>query len=244
MSHWLLDLGNTRLKLAPLAGDQAGPVRAFAHPRIAQAIADDAALADGDTAWLASVAPPDVTVSLQTALQARGLRVERVATQSREGRLRIAYADPGTLGVDRFLALLAASQRGDGPWVAVSAGSALTADGLASDGRHLGGVIAPMPAQLRAALGQRFPALDLPAGSVHAFGDNTADAIASGAAHALCGLVERIARETRRICAAEPLVLLGGGDTEALHTLDLPRMHPAPALVMDGLAAYARARAG
>jgi type III pantothenate kinase len=244
MKHWLLDLGNSRLKLAALDAGVPAAVRAFAHARIAQAIADDAELAPGDSAWLASVAPAAITDLLEVALRTRGLRVERVVTQVREGRLRIAYGDPRALGVDRFLALLAASQRDDGPWVVVSAGSALTADALASDGRHLGGVIAPMPAQLRGALAQRFPALDVPAGEVHALGASTADAIASGAAHALCGLVERVARETRRSCAAEPLVLIGGGDAEALQTLELPRLESAPTLVLGGLAAYARARLG
>jgi type III pantothenate kinase len=244
MRHWLLDLGNSRLKLAALDDGAPGPVRAFAHARIAQAIGDDAELVRGDVAWLASVAPAALGDALQSALQARGLAVERVATQAREGRLRIAYADPRALGVDRFLGLLAASRRDDGPWVVVSAGSALTADALASDGRHLGGVIAAMPAQMRDALAGRFPALDVPAGKVHALGATTADAIASGAAHALCGLVERVARETRRACAAEPLVLVGGGDADALHTLEMPRLQSAQALVLDGLAAYARARAG
>lgn len=244
MNHWLLDLGNSRLKLAALHDGAPGAVRAFAHAHIAEAIAGAADMQRGDVAWLASVAPADVADPLAAALQARGLRVDRVATQSREGRLRIAYDAPRALGVDRFLALLAASQRHDGPWVVVSAGSALTADALDRDGRHLGGVIAPMPAQLRSALAQRFPALDVPTGNVRALGADTGDAIASGAAHALCGLVERVARETRRACAAEPLVLLGGGDAEALHTLEVPRLLAVPTLVLDGLAAFARARAG
>ena len=244
MNHWLLDLGNSRLKLAALTDGAPGAVRAFDHARIAHEIANDAGLARGDVAWLASVAPAAVTTALQAALLARGLQVGRVATQAREGRLQIAYADPRALGVDRFLALLAASRRDDGPWVVVSAGSALTADALASDGRHLGGVIAAMPAQLRGALAQRFPALDVPVGDVRPLAANTADAIASGAAHALCGLVERVARQTRRACAAEPLVLLGGGDPDALQALELPRLQAAPMLVLDGLAAYALARAG
>ncbi len=245
MSDWLLDLGNTRLKLAPLgAGGARGPVRAVVHAAMAQLVDGQLEFKRGDTAWLASVAPAAVTDPLIASLVARGLQVQRVLTQASEGRLRIAYDDPHALGVDRFLALLAASGRDDGPWVVVSAGSALTADVLATDGRHLGGVIAPMPAQMRASLAQRFAALDVAVGDVHALGANTADAIASGAAHAACGLVERVVRQARLHCGAEPVVLVGGGDAEALLTLDLPRLQPAPSLVLDGLAAYARARAG
>ena len=245
MSDWLIDLGNTRLKLAPLAaGGAHGPVRAVVHAAIARLLEDDAEFEQGDTAWLASVAPAAVVEPLVGALQARGLRVERIAVQAREGHLQIAYADPQALGVDRFLALVAASARDDGPWVVVSAGSALTADVLATDGRHLGGVIAPMPAHMRSALAQRFSALDVAAGEVHALGANTSDAIASGAAHAACGLVERVTRAARLQCGAEPLVLVGGGDADVLRDLDLPRMQSAPTLVLEGLAIYARARAG
>ena len=245
MSDWLIDLGNTRLKLAALAhGGMHGPVRAVPHAAAARLIDDDAGFKRGYTAWLASVAPDAVAGPLIGALEARGLRVERVLTQAREGRLHIAYAEPQMLGVDRFLTLLAASARDDGPWVVVSAGSALTADVLAADGQHLGGVIAPMPAQMRAALAQRFLALDVPTGDVHALGASTADAIASGAVHAACGLVERVARAARLQCGGEPLVLVSGGDAEAVLTLDLPRMQSAPTLVLEGLAAYARARVG
>lgn len=243
MSDWLLDLGNSRLKLAVLAADAAhGPVRAVAHAAIKRVVAEDASVGPGDTAWLASVAAAAVLDPLVAILQARGLRVERVTTRAREGRLQIAYPDPHTLGVDRFLALLAASVRDDGPWVVVSAGTALTADVLATDGRHLGGVIAAMPADMRAALARRVPALDVPGGDVRALGTDTADAIASGAAHAACGLVERIARAAQLQCGAEPLVLVAGGGAEALRALDVPRLQSAPTLVLAGLAAYARAR--
>ena len=84
--------------------------------------------------------------------------------------VRIAYAEPSRLGVDRFLALLAAHARGPGPWLLVSAGSALTVDLLDVGGQHIGGVIAPSPEHMRAALAARFPALAYAGGEAHAFG--------------------------------------------------------------------------
>ncbi len=250
MSDWLLDLGNTRLKLAPLdvarqAARQAiaqTDVQAIAHPDMLGHLASHPVIARGDRAWLASVAPEPLTASLVLLLESQGIAVVRVRTHPQEGRLRIAYADADTLGVDRFLALLAASHRDDGPWLLVSAGSALTADVLAADGQHLGGVIAPSPIHARAALAERFPALDVPMGRAGALGKTTADAIAAGIAHAACGLVERVLHAARQQLGSEPLVLLSGGDAGALTGVAAPRLEAAPALVLEGLAAYARAR--
>ena len=47
--------------------------------------------------------------------------------------------------MDRFLAMVAAHAHGGGPHVLVGVGTALTLDALATDGRHLGGLIAPGP---------------------------------------------------------------------------------------------------
>ncbi len=51
MSDWLFDLGNSRFKFAPLQGNRAGSVQAWAHG--AEAITASAleALPRGDTAW-------------------------------------------------------------------------------------------------------------------------------------------------------------------------------------------------
>ena len=53
------------------------------------------------------------------------------------------YRDPERLGVDRWLALIAARERSKQPTVIVDAGSACTIDLLDSEGRHLGGYILP-----------------------------------------------------------------------------------------------------
>ena len=256
MTDWLLDLGNTRLKVAALAAgeDRPGPVHAFAHAELPDALGTLDGLASGDRAWLASVAAGALAQDLDDLLVAAGLRVERVATQAAEGALRVAYPRPERLGVDRFLALLGASSRNDGPWVIASAGSALTVDVLGADGVHLGGVIAPTAAHMQAMLGLRFPALDAAlraadhgagadaASRPPSLGLDTVDGILAGTRHAELGLVERVLAEARARLGEEPLVLLTGGDADALRALDAPRQLVAPTLVLDGMAHYVRAR--
>jgi type III pantothenate kinase len=195
---------------------------------------------DGDEAWLASVAPPDTTSHLRSLMQDLGIEVQRVHARAAMGRLKIAYAEPARLGVDRFLALLAASEREDGPWLVASAGSALTIDLLGSDGVHLGGLIAPMPAQMRSALATRFTQLDLPEGAAQDFASDTADAIASGARAAALGVLEHGWRRACVRLGGEPTVLVSGGSAELLLQAEVPRMQAMPALVLDGMARFVK----
>ena len=242
--RWVLDLGNSRLKCALLdAQGHRGEILAIGHD---QADALPALLrhigpTDGhDEAWLASVAPAQQTATLASALESAGVRVRPVRTVPEFGRLRIAYAEPSCLGVDRFLALLAASERTDGPWMLVSAGSALTIDVLDNDGRHLGGSIAPMPQHMREALAARFTQLELAPGTASDFASDTADAIASGCEGAILGLVERSLRLAEQRLRMRPTLLVGGGGAALLAGIDHWPRQDLPALVIDGLAAYVR----
>src|SRR5688500_12531219 len=77
MGDWLFDLGNTRLKCAPLHADGGfGDVLAAAHGGVDPAQACAAILpAQGDVAYLASVAAPVLTVGLLDALTQRFQRI-------------------------------------------------------------------------------------------------------------------------------------------------------------------------
>lgn len=54
-----------------------------------------------------------------------------------------AYREPERLGVDRWMALIAAAELVRGDVVIIDAGSAITLDLLRADGQHLGGAILP-----------------------------------------------------------------------------------------------------
>ena len=244
--RWLIDLGNTRLKCTLLdAQGRRGEILAIGHeqanalPILLSHLGQPSA---HDELWLASVASTDRTSALVQAVEQAGLQVHRIRTQASFGKLRIAYAEPSNLGIDRFLAMLAACERDDGPWLLVSAGSALTVDLLAADGQHLGGSIAPMPARMRASLAAGFAQLDLAEGKASDFAGDTADAIASGCRNAALGLVERSLRKARERLGAIPTLLVGGGGAALLADVEhAPVMH-LPALVLDGMAVYVQAQ--
>ena len=242
---WLFDLGNTRLKWACAADGEAGPARAFAHPSEAAVGALCPTLAAAlaasprpERAVLASVGGPARTAALEALLDRLGVARVRVASADGIGGLALAYADPATLGVDRFLALLAAHRRGPGPWLVASVGTALTCD-LLQAGRHLGGWIAPSPTLMREALAARVPALEVPGGEAVAFAADTAGALASGALAAACGALEHAAAEAADALGAPPILLLAGGGAEAVRARLRVPATPAPSLVLEGLAAWA-----
>lgn len=248
MTTWLLDLGNTRLKVAAWRpGEGLGEVQAWTHGAADFAPSMQRWLASvkpGDDCWLASVAGSELTAAVAEALASHGNPAVRARPRPDCAGVRIAYAEPSRLGVDRFLALLAAHARGDGPWLIVSVGSALTVDLLDAGGQHRGGLIAPSPEHMRSALAARFPALAFAGGEASDFAGDTADALASGSIGAAAGLVERSHRKATRLLGVAPRVLLsGGGGPRLASALELDT-ELAPGLVLEGLAVYAAHAAG
>lgn len=241
MSDWLFDLGNSRLKCAPLRADgRIGDVVAVDH--------DGAAFESGwveclpprfDAASVASVAPEAVRLALLDALTSRCVRISLACTQRRFGDVAIAYARPAQLGVDRFLAMVAARARGAQPWMVVGVGTALTVDLIDANGLHRGGRIAPSPALMRTALHQRARQLPEHGGAYVEFADDTPDALASGCDGAALALVERSLRHAEAMLRERPGLLLHGGGC-ALMIDELAEAIAAPSLVLDGLALVAR----
>lgn len=236
---WLFDLGNTRLKCAPLVDGRCGDFVALAHGEAGFAEKLDALLPRrGGIAHVASVARQALAIDLLEALASRFSRIDVARTRARCAGVRIAYDDPSKLGVDRFLALLAAHERG-GAALVVGVGTALTLDLIDAGGRHHGGRIAPSPALMREALHARASVLPPDGGVRVDFASDTADALASGCEGAALALVADSFATARGRLGVAPTLLLHGGGAPALHAA-LPDAIPAPSLVLEGLACWAR----
>lgn len=240
---WLFDLGNSRLKFAPLHADgSVGALQAIAHDGAAFEPGWDARLPSPcAAAWVASVAAPLLRVALLDALAARCRRIHLARTLPAFAGVRIAYAEPSRLGVDRFLALLGAHARDAGTALVVGVGTALTVD-LLDRGQHLGGRIAPAPALMREALHARAPVLPATGGAYDVFAAATADALASGCEGAALALIAQSIDAATVRTGGRPALLVHGGGADAL-LAHLAEATHAPALVLEGLAQWARAAA-
>jgi type III pantothenate kinase len=238
-ADWLFDLGNTRLKCAPLVDGRCGEVVAIAHGEAGFAERLDALLPrSGGVAHVASVAAEEPTVDLLESLASRFTRIDIARTQAACAGVRIAYADPSKLGVDRFLALLAAHERGDAALV-VGVGTALTIDLIDAGGQHHGGRIAPSPSLMRESLHARASVLPLEGGIRIPFAADTVDALASGCEGAALALIADSFAAARERLGIAPALLLHGGGASALRAA-LSGSIPAPSLVVEGLACWAR----
>lgn len=239
MSVWLFDLGNTRLKFAELQAEgRPGPAQAIAHAgedfehALARALP-----AHIDVAHVASVAPASVRMALLHALVARSTRIGFARTQAFFAGVRIAYAEPQRLGVDRFLALVAAHARG-GPVLVCGVGTALTLDLVDADGQHRGGRIAPSPTLMRESLHARAAQLPEAGGHFAAFANDTVDALASGCEGAAIALVQDSLEAARVLLGDAPRLVLHGGGGAALR-VHFPQADWLDAPVLDGLATWA-----
>lgn len=239
MSVWLFDLGNTRLKCAPLLDGRVGDVIALPHREADLAGALAQVLPTRiEVAHVASVATETLRVALLQALTLRARRISLARTQSSFAGFRIAYSQPHKLGVDRFLAMLGAHARFEEPVLLCGVGTALTIDLIDAAGRHLGGRIAPSPTLMREALHERAPQLPTHGGSYADFAADTEDALASGCEGAALVLIEASRESAFRILGRQPRLVLHGGGVEEL-AVRLPEATRANSLVLDGLAIWA-----
>jgi type III pantothenate kinase len=245
----LLDLGNTRLKWAMAAdgGWSARGVVAWEEDVSAALKRAWSTLSVPQRVLGASVVDADREALLQrTANDVFGRDIAWVRTPAQACGVRNAYAEPQRLGVDRFLAMVAARAAGHAPCVLAGIGTALTLDALTADGQHLGGLIAPGPLLMQQSLlGATARVRPERPGQILDLADNTADAVASGCWQAVAALIERF---TRNIAQQYPggaqRLLLDGGDAEALMPLlDVPA-DIAPDSVLRGLLVWADAHPG
>lgn len=239
MSLLLLDVGNSRLKWAAADAAGVGEGGAIEHggnPAAAIAAID---LARVDAIWIANVTGATLGDKLAAVLKLRfGTAPKFAAVQAEYAGLRAAYAEPQRLGIDRWLALLAAWSEARGPACVVSAGTALTFDAVDASGQHLGGVIAPgLLTMQQAVLGAtRFPSTGPAQVYTDGLGADTDACVRQGALHAAAGMVERLAN---RHAAGAARLITGGDAARLLPHLDGP-WSARPNLVMQGLLAYAR----
>jgi type III pantothenate kinase len=253
----LVDIGNTSLKWALSDGDGLGPMSAARHfgALPIDVLAAWEAVESVDTLLLASVGPSDVAAAVRAAAASYWqCPVEQIETSAQAHGVRIAYAEPSRLGVDRFLALIGArwlmQQGSDSDAVEgasvqtatliVDAGTAITIDGLLPDGTHLGGQILPGIPTLRASLLQN---TQLPAHHTQdhdqPWGDDTGPAIAAASLQAPAALGERLLQALHEQCGHPPRLILTGGDAERLAPHFYSSHEHQADLVLVGLARFA-----
>jgi type III pantothenate kinase len=243
----LVDIGNSSIKWAlrrPGAADLAGfgaAMHGGALPLDLLAVWDELERVDAIIA--AGVGPQPVKDAVTRVCQARWhLQPRWIGTSAEAHGVRIAYAEPARLGVDRFLALVAAHRLprpAPAPSLIADAGTAITYDLLASDGTHLGGLILPGVRIMRDSLlaGTQIPRHE-PADADLPWAADTGEAIAAASIQAPAALAERLHQRLAEHTGSTPRLILTGGDAERLAAAIALPAESIPDLVLRGLAAF------
>jgi len=229
-----IDVGNTLLKWRALDDGVVQSRGRYPTSQLAEAMPADWP-ARVSRVRISNVAGPVVAGLLKTYVQARW-QCEPVFAMTRDYAAGVtnSYADPSRMGVDRWLAMLAAFNACHAACCVVDCGSAITVDYVAADGCHEGGYIIPGMRLMSESL-QRSTAEVLVDRSISQFelapGRHTSAAVTHGINFAFSALQEKILSDVR---ARGMQLYITGGDGVLFHELAEEGVL-APDLVLDGL---------
>ncbi|GAA5317896.1 MAG: pantothenate kinase [Candidatus Pelagadaptatus aseana] len=165
---------------------------------------------------VASVAAPELSSLLASRFKTGfGIDPGFAVVSSEAAGVTCGYEDVSRLGVDRWLAVLAARARGYDNALIVDCGSAVTVDCL-EGGEHRGGYIVPGLRLMVEALYRDTSRVKVTCAEIDSLlpGRNTEEAVNRGAMQMVLGLIEKLFLEMigRNEAGDSPVVLLTGGD--------------------------------
>ncbi|MFL0801890.1 MAG: type III pantothenate kinase [Agarilytica sp.] len=233
----LFDVGNTRIKWGLSKGGEIAESGAFFASELKEFCAQVSKSKCGEVGTISISSVAGLGLRDEIAAWSRdslGL-VPYIANVEREvAGVRVSYDNLANLGVDRWLAMIAAWQRCRSECIVISAGTAITVDYLGHTGHHGGGLIVPGVNLMRRVLFDRTNAV-----KVDAF--KLLDAWAPGADTIPCvknGIAAMVKGFIGEVCGSgfESLpVFLSGGDAKSLSVWLESRAEVAPHLVLEGL---------
>ena len=243
----LVDIGNTNLKWTWLQGNQISAVESGAYRPEGVAVLADYSWSHverPDRVVVANVAGQQVADELEHWIRTTwGMEPEYIRSTAQELGIQNAYRNPEQLGVDRWLALIAARKKTLEAVCVVDCGTAITIDLLSAEGRHQGGLILPGLAMMYEALLDRtqITHVEMPE-STSLLAQDTESAIAAGSLHAVAALVERVMMKADEGTGSIPCLMLTGNDAPRLKGVLNHDAIIEPELVMHGLALVAQSR--
>jgi type III pantothenate kinase len=231
-----IDVGNTRIKWRSLLGGVC----------LSRGVVDNEGLIEWlreldkelvpNKIRLSCVASRNIVACIEKQSDHWGSSFLEAKTSEAVAGVRCGYDDPFSMGVDRWLAVVAAYHRYQQPCVVVDAGSAITVDIVDGGGKHLGGYIVPGFEMMYQSLFHGTSKVKVTSEGQAKLvpGRSTAQAVTQGSLLMVRSMVESIAEDLR---AREPLVqvvVTGGDGHHLMAVLDSSVCFDAE-LVLDGL---------
>ena len=229
-----IDAGNSFVKWRVVDNSEVIAAGSEATEQVSKQGLDLTRIADLNQARISSVANRALAEKLGEQVQQQfNVEMQIARVSSIVSGVSCGYTEPEMLGIDRWLAVVAAYQRYLGPVLVVDAGSAITIDLIGPQGVHLGGYISPGLRLMREALWQGTAKVQVDrVESLNMLvpGTCTQDAVNRGCLLAVVATIEKLASQY-----PASIVITGGDATVVAEALSLTSDH-VPELVLDGLA--------
>ena len=240
----LLDCGNSRLKAQwHKAGQLQASYSCAYNPDWTQRLGLWLQDLPVKHCYFASVLDPTRGARLEQCLHQKfDTAVTRFVSMPRALGVTNAYREPERLGIDRWMALIAASELVDGDVVIIDAGSAMTLDLLRADGKHLGGAILPGINTSQDVFKRIFEHIDFDHPVIAETtepGCSTEEAIHINYSHNSIELLPGLVNRWTRYFDNEATILLTGGDAVEVQSLLQKPARIVPDLVFLGMARLA-----
>ncbi len=246
----LVDIGNSRVKWACL---KRGPLQTHAFARSKTGIKASLTrhwrdLADIDAVYVSNVAGPHIAHDFtQWCEQHWSVSPTFIQAEAKKFGVINGYDIPETLGVDRWLVMIAARQQCRQTVCVIDCGTALTIDVITQQGTHQGGLIIPGLTLMKQSLYQGTAQLSevkpITQEGFKILATNTDNAIQTGTLYAVSATLEHIMADLNTQFADGIHFILTGGDAKQISQLLSSPVSCSPDLVMKGLALYARQHA-
>lgn len=211
-----IDIGNSRIKWR-LLDNQKAVVAAGVHATstiVSGSSLDLQGVTSVSEIQVASVVDAKIITALKQQLEKTfsiHLKIAQVSAQA--GSVTCGYKDPLQLGVDRWLAIVAAYQQFPEALLVIDAGTAITMDLVDAQGQHLGGYILPGLQLMNQSLLGGTASIDVSSdASAHSLipGENSQQAVTRGCLLAVVAAIDKLASQQAI------RVVVTGGDAQPL----------------------------
>ncbi len=171
------------------------------------------------------------------------LKTEYVKTEASSHGVSNAYSDYQELGVDRWMAIIAAWQRFQQQGKAVCAvdcGTATTIDGISASGQHLGGFIIPGYTTMQEMLVNNTSDIELAKKILPSinFSSSTEEGVKSGCYLATISTIDRVVTTMQDDYGKQVNCIITGGNAELVIEQLAGTFEYEPKLVLHGLAIF------
>jgi len=210
-----LDIGNSRIKWRYVEENGGAVAERGSNANLDELFAELSVQSQPEWARASSVRNANINAAVVEWIKSQwGIDLRLARVTRRCAGVSNQYEEPLRMGVDRWLAMLAAFNEAKGPCIVVDSGTALTVDVIDEDGAHKGGYIVPGLQLMGRSLEENtLIRLQGRGNGTTALAHSTDDAVRSGCLAALVALIERTAGSYDDRSVA---LFLSGGDARML----------------------------